>query len=114
MIIEHRQSYAAASSPYTIDLRTIGDNMALPTQAGNNAGLTQSLADFDIEVIDNAATVTMTGTGSFANSDPVSFTDGTFAIAGQKRKIEGFSLASLTFTSASTPFNINIVRRIEM
>lgn len=102
---EARGSFTASSSPYVVDLRALSYEV-LP-------GDVQSIADFDIEVIDNAATVTMTGTGSFANSDPVSFTDGTFSIGGQKRKIEGFSLASLTFTSAATPFNINIVRRIE-
>ena len=114
MITEHRQSYAAASSPYTVDLKTIGDNAALPTQAGANAGLIQSLADFDIEVIDNAGVVTMTATGPFANSDPVPVATGTFAIAGGKSAITNFAVGSLTFTSASTPFNINIIRRIRL
>lgn len=112
-MIEHTKSYIASASPYVVDLRTIGDNAALPSQAGANADLTLSLANFDIEVVGNAAAVTVKGTGSFTNSAPFDVTDGSFAIAGGKRKIEGFALATLTFTSAATPFNINIVRKID-
>lgn len=112
-MIEHTQSYTASASPYVVDLRTIGDKASLPSQAGVNADLTLSLARFDIEVVDNAAAVTVKGTGPFTDSDPFDVTDGTFAIAGGKRKIENFALATLTFTSAATPFNINIVRKID-
>lgn len=62
-MIEHTKSYIASASPYVVDLRTIGDNAALPSQAGANADLTLSLANFDIEVVGNAAAVTVKGTG---------------------------------------------------
>ncbi len=102
----HTKSYTASSSPYTIDLSLIG--------APVESQLVFDIADFDIEVVDNAAAVTMQGKGAFANSDPFDVTDGTFAIGGGKRKIEGFSLGSLIFTSAATPFNVNVVRRIRI
>jgi hypothetical protein len=100
----HAKSYTANASPYTIDLSLMG--------APLEAELKFEIADFDVEVVGNAAEVTMQGKGAFSTSATLDLIDGTFAIAGGKRKIEQFSLGALIFTSASTPFTVNIVRRI--
>lgn len=99
----HAKSFVADSSPYEIDLKDLGapDDIQV-----------FDIADFDVEVVGNAAAVTMQGKGAFTTSATLDLTDGTFAIAGGKRKIEQFSLGALIFTSASTPFTVNIVRRI--
>jgi hypothetical protein len=102
----HSKQYTASASPYEVDLRLMG--------AAVESMLVFDIADFDVEVVGNAATVTMTGTGPFGNSAAVALTDGTFAIAGGKRKIESFALGKITFTSASVPFNVNICRRVKV
>jgi hypothetical protein len=103
MLIAHKQ-YTATESPFTIDLRLIEEGVA---------GHVFMIADFDIEVLGNAAAVTVKGKGPFANSVELDITDGTFAIAGGKRKTNEFALGSLIFTSAEVPFSVNVIRRIK-
>lgn len=98
------KQYTASASPFTIDLRQIGEGVA---------GHVFLIADFDIEVLGNAAAVTVKGKGPFANSVELDITDGNFAIGGGKRKTNEFALGALIFTSASTPFSVNVIRRIK-
>lgn len=103
MLIASKQ-YTASASPYTIDLKEIAEGVD---------GHVFMIADFDIEVLGNSAAVTVKGKGPFANSVELDITDGTFAIGGGKRKTNEFALGYLVFTSSSTPFNINVIRRIK-
>lgn len=71
------------------------------------------ISDFDIEVIGNDAVVTMTAKGPFTNSIAGAVTDGTFAIAGAKKKIEKAALGSLIFTRVgTTSYSINVSRKV--
>lgn len=100
----HNKSYAASASPFTVDLREIGNT--------SDADLVFELADFDIEVFGNTAEVTMSAKGGFLSSPEFEVVDGTFAISGGKQSIENFSIGELIFTSAATPFSVNVVRKI--
>lgn len=100
----HAKSYTASASPFTVDLRLMG--------TPSESMLVFEQANFDIEVVGNAAAVTVTATGPFSSSLPFALTDGEFPIAGAKKSIKDFSLGSLTFTSAATPFTVNITRKI--
>lgn len=103
MLMAHNQ-YTASASPFTVDLKDIAEGVD---------GHVFMIADFDIEIVGNAAAVTVKGKGPFANSGEFDVTDGTFAIGGGKRKTSEFALGALVFTSASVPFSVNIVRRIK-
>lgn len=111
---EHQKSYTATASPFVVDLTKISD-LGIPGQDGSDAGLTYSLADFDIEVTGNDSEVTLTATGPFANSTAKAVTDGTFPVTvGGKKTISNFAIARLTFTFSGTAgFAVNIVRRIK-
>lgn len=103
MRITHAKGYTADASPFTIDLRDIG--------TPSESLLVFEACDIDIEVLGNSAAVTLTANGPFTNSAELDVADGSFAIDGAKKLMEGFAIGSLTFTSASVPFNVNIVRR---
>ena len=100
----HAKSYTASSSPFTVDLRLMG--------APSEAMLVFEQANFDIEVVGNAAVVTVTAAGPFTSSATGAVNDGDFPIAGAKKSVKDFSLGTLTFTSAATPFTVNITRKI--
>lgn len=105
-------SVTSTSAVETINLRTqlVSTRVATDVLAQD----VELLANFDIEVIGNDAVVTITAKGAFDSSDYVDVIDGTFAIDGAKKTISGASLAELKFSrTGTTPYSINIIRRIE-
>lgn len=100
----HVKSYTASASPFTVNLRQIGN--------ADESMLVYEQANFDVEVVGNTAAVTATATGPFSSSAPFAITDGSFPIGGGKKTMKDNSLGSFTFTSTATPFTVNITRKI--
>jgi hypothetical protein len=105
-------SIASTTAVETVNLRT----QLVSTRVASDV-LSQDvelMGDFDVEVVGNDASVTMTAKGSFPTSDFVEVSDGVFAIGGGKKSMSGFSIAELKFTrTGTTEYDINILRRIE-
>lgn len=101
---------------YTVTTTTADTTVSLTALSPGDssaAGLVNQMADFDVEVVGNDAAVTMTGKGTFASSAHFSITDGSFAIGGGKKSIQGFALSELKFSRVgTTSYSINITRRV--
>lgn len=102
-----RNSFAGtAADVTTVDLADIAPGDV-------QAGLWKSrIANFDIEVVGNDASVTVTGKGPFASSAHQDISGGTFAIGGGKISVQGFCLSELEFTTAGGAYTINITREV--
>lgn len=102
----HTWVFDASGTSFECDL-SIGQG-----DDANISGLCFDIADYDIELIGNAADVTATATGPFKTSAPFDL-GVTIPADGGKMQVLSQAVRKFTFDQAGTgAYTVNIVRRI--
>lgn len=103
MILHRKTIDGTTNATTTVNMATLFDD----------AGITQYLCDFNIEVTGNDASVTMKAKGTFADSEPADVTNGTIAINGGHVVMQKSAIAEFQFTTTGSAYKIMITRQLE-